>query len=258
MPDGFKKESTSTDARGMSDSAVNDTLGTFLLDGELPRLGEPARPVVTPDLSLAADVSFAPPPPGSAPLLQSSAPTLPTPTLGSPVLPGSVQPSIPTTATPTGESDEPAVEAEAPRHPMAHLMPEKTQPSESSLRAAQLRAEKKSKARKKKLIGLVIFLAVAALVGPPLGRWLVDAINDAGKVQTDEPPATTVKAATDSTATTVPASDGAGARADDDSVVGVIAGAPGRAQDAVDKTNDAAKADATVDGTGGVAVSTVP
>jgi hypothetical protein len=70
---------------------------------------------------------------------------------------------------------------------MAHLMPQKIKPSESSLRAAEARAAKKKKARKVKIIVGVCALAVTAVVGPPLAKWTINAINEAGKVQEDEP-----------------------------------------------------------------------
>lgn len=218
----------------MPDSAVNDeTLGTFLLDGDLPRLGAPPAPVLpTTALSVTPDIaSFAPPPPGSAPLLMSSEPTLPTPTLASPVLPGSVQ-VLDGAASEAGAPDDETDDA-APAHPMAHLMPGKMQPTESSLRAAQVRAEKKAKARKKKIIALVIALAISAVVGPPFARWLVDAINEAGSTSTEDVPAPATTVADADTATTV-------AGGDADGVTGgasVAVGAPSQARDAVDATN---------------------
>lgn len=251
MPDGFKKIGVGTDAPDMPDSAVNDdSLGTFLLDGELPRLGEPPKPVApVVSLSVAADMSsFAPPPPGSAPLLMAAEPTLPTPTLASPVLPGSVQ--MPD-AMPAADGDE--AEPAAPAHPMAHLMPGKVQPSESSIRAAQLRAEKKAKARKKSILALVVLLAIGAVVGPPLARWLVAAINEAGSTKTDDTPATTVATdpdeTTDTTDATTPADGSAAESAADDAAddpgddaeaptLAELAGLPGEAQDVVDATND--------------------
>ena len=225
----------------MPDSAVNDeTLGTFLLDGDLPRLGAPPTPVLpTTALSVTPDTaSFAPPPPGSAPLLMSAEPTLPTPTLASPVLPGSVQ--VLDGATEVETADDQPDDA-APAHPMAHLMPGKIQPTESSLRAAQIRAEKKAKARKKKIIALVIALAISAVVGPPFARWLVDAINEAGSTSTEDVPAPATTVADAGKATTV-------ATGDADGVTGgasVAVGAPSQARDAVDATN--AQTDAITD-----------
>ena len=77
---------------------------------------------------------------------------------------------------------------------MAHLMPEKLQPSEASIRAAEIRAAKKAKARKIKIgvaIGAVVFTAV---VGPPVARWTIDAINEAGSTKPDEPEPTVAPA----------------------------------------------------------------
>jgi hypothetical protein len=70
---------------------------------------------------------------------------------------------------------------------MAHLMPEKIKPSEASLRAAEARAAKKKKAKKVKIIVGVCALAVTAVVGPPLAKWTINAINEAGKTSEDEP-----------------------------------------------------------------------
>jgi hypothetical protein len=209
----------------MPDSAVNDeTLGTFLLDGELPRLAAPPTPVLqSTALSVTPDAaSFAPPPPGSAPLLTSAEPTLPMPTLASPVLPGSVQVLDGTASSGGNDDTEGPADTGAPAHPMAHLMPGKVQPSESSLRAAQIRAEKKAKARKKKIIALVIALVIGAVVGPPFARWLVDAINEAGSTPTETVPPTTVTDA---------ASDGVTGGA------AVAVGAPSQARDVVAGTN---------------------
>jgi len=86
--------------------------------------------------------------------------------------------------------ESPGGEADAePKHPMAHLMPTKSIPNEASLRAAEARATRKAKSRKIK-IGLIAgMLVFSAVVGPPLGKWLVDAINEAGDTAPVEEPA---------------------------------------------------------------------
>jgi hypothetical protein len=66
-------------------------------------------------------------------------------------------------------------------------MPEKAKPSEASLRAAEARAAKRKKAKKVKIIVGVCALAVTVLVGPPLAKWTINAINEAGGVKKDEP-----------------------------------------------------------------------
>jgi hypothetical protein len=70
---------------------------------------------------------------------------------------------------------------------MAHLMPEKAGPSEASRRAAEARAIKKKKAKKVKIIVSICALALTVVLGPPLAKWTIDAINDAGNMKKDEP-----------------------------------------------------------------------
>jgi hypothetical protein len=70
---------------------------------------------------------------------------------------------------------------------MAHLMPTKSMPNEASRRAAEKRAAQKAKSKKVKIgviSGIIVFTAV---VGPPLGKWLVDAINEAGDTTVEQP-----------------------------------------------------------------------
>ena len=80
---------------------------------------------------------------------------------------------------------------------MAHLMPEKTGPSEASRRAAEARAVKKKKAKKVKIIVGVCALAFTVVVGPPLAKWTMNAINEAGNVHKDEPSAPAEQPAVD-------------------------------------------------------------
>lgn len=236
MPDEFKKNRIGTDARTMRDSTTNENpVEAFLIDGDMPRLAAPvlpqAAPAANPTLLVTPDALLAPPPPGSAPLLMADTPALPTPMLAAPVLSGSSSAS-------TESSDDGDGPAE-PRHPMAHLMPEKSKPTEASLRAAQLRAEKKAKARRTKIIVGVVMLAFAAVVGPPAFRWLADAVNEAGSTKTDEEPATTSvpDASTSDTTTSDTGAPNSSAPAASTPGAGGIAGLPGDAQDAVDATN---------------------
>ena len=74
-----------------------------------------------------------------------------------------------------------------PVHPMAHLMPEKTAPTEASLKAAAIRAARKKKAKRIKLGVAAGFLVVAVVVGPPLWSWLTNAINESGGASTEQP-----------------------------------------------------------------------
>lgn len=70
---------------------------------------------------------------------------------------------------------------------MAHLMGAKKSPSEASRKAAEIRAAKKAKARKIKIgvaIGAIVF---AVAVGPPLFRWLSNALDEAGDTSTEQP-----------------------------------------------------------------------
>ncbi len=213
MPARFKNRITGTDAENMSD-VVDDQITAFMLDGELPRLGSvgspapavPSQPVIAPATAPSVfDVVAAPAlaaPTFAAP--QVGAPTVDTP--GVPMMPMMpALPSLPTlptksieapastidtntdTATDSGEPAAPA------RHPMAHLMPEKSMPSEASRRAAEARAAKKAKAKKIKLIAAACFLAFAVLVGPLVYKFFSDGLAQAGKTTPDEPaPAATV------------------------------------------------------------------
>ncbi|MDJ0771409.1 MAG: hypothetical protein QNJ12_21665, partial [Ilumatobacter sp.] len=152
----------------------------LMLDGEAPRLA--TAPIAAP-----------------APVAQPEAPAAPTPVAlddDAPSLP-QVAPELPDTASepvveqsaPVGEGPEidPTTLSEPaePRHPMAHLMPEKSAPSESQLRAAAIRAERKAKSRKIKIGVAAGALVVGAVAGPPLVSWLTDAINEAGNVSTE-------------------------------------------------------------------------
>lgn len=167
----------------MNDAVVNDfhTSGVstdtngFFLDGETPRLGS-APTFATPVLGRMADAE-----PASAVLL-SGAPTLP---VVSPVLTSPTMPSFPIADGPAdhapSQNDDPAAE---PEHPMAHLMPSKSRPTEASRRAAEIRAAQKTKAKKVKIGVIAGMMVFTAVVGPPLGKWLVNAINDAGDTST--------------------------------------------------------------------------
>ncbi|MEJ7801334.1 MAG: hypothetical protein WKF60_12495 [Ilumatobacter sp.] len=78
----------------------------------------------------------------------------------------------PAPAAPTGE------------HPMAHLMPARSKPTQASINAAEARAAKKAKTKKVKILVVVGALVVSALVGPPFVSWLTGAINEAGNTNT--------------------------------------------------------------------------
>lgn len=211
MPSWFKNLAPDTDGPGMSETIVNETPGidetpaasetstSFLLDGDAPRLGSPRpmQPSLVPTPAFV-DLDGGPTLPVVSPVLSDGAPTLPSlpalpgaaaisgaglPTLPSlPALPGVPAPAG--TAPSAGPGEEPTPER---RHPMAHLMPEKIKPSEASLRAAEARAVKKAKAKKIKLAVAAGLLVLAVVVGPPLGRWLVDAINEAGSTKSEQP-----------------------------------------------------------------------
>ncbi len=242
MPDEFKKNPIRTDAGTMRDSTTNETpVDAFLIDGDVPRLAAPVLPKPTPvstasPLLVTPDALLAPPPPGSAPLLIADSPSLPMPMLAAPVLSGAGSSSG---ASDDGDGDG----TSEPRHPLAHLMPEKSKPTEASIRAAQLRAAKKAKARRTKIIVIVVMLAIAAVVGPPAFRWLADAVNEAGSTKTDEEPTATTVPVTSTPATDAPSSLPAGSTPASVPAEGAtgglggLAGLPGDAQDAVDATN---------------------
>lgn len=86
---------------------------------------------------------------------------------------------------PEDTGDEAA--APANEHPMAHLMGTNKPPSEASRKAAEIRAAKKAKARKVKIGVAIGALVVAVAAGPPLFRWLNNAINEAGSTSTEQP-----------------------------------------------------------------------
>jgi hypothetical protein len=164
-------------------------------EDEAPRLGSPP---MLPNVPPVADpvLNSTPPLPLVSPVLSGDTPMLP-------VLPS---PSLATARAelelPPALIDEVVASApEARRHPMAHLMPEVPKPSEAALRAAKARAVRKRKAKRHKIIAAVVLIAVAAVAGPPAGRWLIDAIDEAGSTKSDTPetpsdsvPATTVSA----------------------------------------------------------------
>lgn len=166
------------------------------LDGELPRLGETSTPPLPPEsTSPTTSAPTAAAPLTDTPLTDTplELPTLPTLPTAAPVITGPLGMPAPDAhrTAPNGDATsddgDDADRAPVDEHPMAHLMPQKTAPSEASQRAADIRAAKKAKAKKIKIgvaIGSLVFLAV---VGPPLGRWLADAVNEAGNTSTEEP-----------------------------------------------------------------------
>ena len=157
-----------------------------LTDVEMPRLAQtsvatPHRrdvepPVITPPLS-GTDLPTLPP---SAPQ-ESPAASVPTSTAQTDASTADTGDTSPTAPT------EPEGDVEGQQHPMAHLMMTKAPATEASKRAAAIRAQQKAKARKVK-IGIVIgFLIVAVTVGPLVGKWVIDGVNDVGNTSTDEP-----------------------------------------------------------------------
>jgi hypothetical protein len=177
MPGSFKIGALRTDAVSVSETVVNETTNPLLLDGEAPRLGNSSAPML-PNVQHASvfnTVDSGPTMPVvSQVLTDGSTPTLPT-------LPVAA-PTAPTPATEPGVQDN-----GEPRHPMAHLMPEKVGPSEASRRAAEARAAKAKKAKKIKIIVWSCVLVVTVVIGPPLAKWTMNAINEAGNMKKDEP-----------------------------------------------------------------------
>ena len=178
MPGRFKIGAWGADAVTVSETVVNETTNELLLDGDAPRLGTSAAPMLpnVPPAATFTNVDSGPTVPVvSQVLTDGSAPTLPTLPAPAPAAPA--------------HAGEPAAEAESgePRHPMAHLMPEKIKPTEASLRAAEARAAKKKKAKKIKIIVSICVVVVTAVVGPPLAKWTINAVNEAGSTKQDEP-----------------------------------------------------------------------
>jgi hypothetical protein len=93
------------------------------------------------------------------------------------------------------EQEESRFVNDGSQHPMAHLMPPRTKPTEAQLRANELRAANKKKARRTKVVVVVAVVAIGALAGPRLATWVVDAINESGT--TTEPPDTGTNTGTD-------------------------------------------------------------
>lgn len=216
MPATFKKRALGTDQPHMSDTANSDVFAApsgLLLDGEMPRLGSATPMMPNLPAPTIASVDGGPTMPLMSPVLTDDASTTPMP--GMPALPSLPMPSLPVNTPPAPVLSAPALtEMETatlapapaePRHPMAHLMPEKGKPSESAIRAAELRAAKKRKGKRIKIGVIVGFLVVAGVVGPPAFKWFSNAVNEAGKTSTDEP---TVDEPVETTATSVPATAG--------------------------------------------------
>jgi hypothetical protein len=236
MPDEFKKLRRGTDAPTMSDTATPGTatpgsFDTFLLDGEMPRLGD--APVLPPPAPIVqAESPRMMPAPDSMPALSMPEPALPAPSLPTP------------TAAPTAHGAAPAAaDGSEPSHPMAHLMGGANQKSEAATWATELRAAKKRKAKRNKIIAAAVFVAIAAVVGPPLGKWLAAAVNEAGSTKSDEPAATTVPAdsapAASTPVATAPVSTVGGA-------LGVVVDAPNQAEAVVADVNADANANVAV------------
>ena len=177
MPGSFKIGAPRTDAVTVSETVVNETTNALLLDGEAPRLGNSSAPML-PNVQHASVFNNV-----------DSGPTLP---VVSQVLTDGATPTLPTlpVAAPTPPAPTPQSGVQdngEPRHPMAHLMPEKVGPSEASRRAAEARAAKAKKAKKVKIIVWSCVLVVTVVVGPPLAKWTMNAINEAGNMKKDEP-----------------------------------------------------------------------
>lgn len=168
----------------MSDTVVNDSPTNdvptsthgFFLDGEAPRLAATPTIAVPPSERINA-----PAPPAT--ILLTETPTLP---LVSPVLTSPTSPLLPGATTVADQGDADGIE---PEHPMAHLMPAKSMPSEAGRRAAEIRAARKAKSKKIKIGMIAGIMVFTAVLGPPLGKWLVDAINESGNTSTVEEPA---------------------------------------------------------------------
>ena len=174
----------------------------------LPNTPAPASPPTTPEATLpSADATnLVPTLPQNAPVLPTAAPVtraatpqphdaeerfaqkavdlngIDLPTL--PTAPAAATPMIVEDTEEATTEEAPAADGE-PEHPMAHLMPKKSKPTEASIRAAEQRAIKKAKAKKIKIGVAVGALVVSALAGPPFVSWLTNAIDESGSTSTE-------------------------------------------------------------------------
>ncbi len=230
LPDGAPAtvltDTTATDTTATDTPADTGTTNVVAASVDSDPTPEP-RPITVAGSPLLPNVprpAATPPEPRSVPL---TAPTgdVSTPAGGMPRLAPSL-PSAP--STPSVTADIPAHTAgtipiepelvevvqaiveeeesrfvETPEHPMAHLMPQRTKPTEAQLRAAAIRAARKKKSRRIKIIAAVLVIGTGALAGPPLAAWLVDAINESGKTSTDPTPSGETPADADTPATGV-------------------------------------------------------
>ena len=192
----------STDAQNMSDTVVTQATGPmldlgadaefnigpqhaqFFLDGDMPRLA--STPTAAPPPAAGEQLTRLVGLPEAATVVDlAPPPTFPVLPLISPVLTSPAAHAHGPATSPAG-STENGIES-APvtpqRHPMAHLMPEKVVPSESSIRAAETRAARKAKAKRTKMIVAGCMLVFTAVVGPPFWKWLTNALNEAGSTK---------------------------------------------------------------------------
>ncbi len=156
-----------------------------------PAAAAPSIPTPTipaPVLPTAAPVAPAAPPAPAAPA--AAAPTAaPSPVFdaGTPSIPAPSLPTAAPTPPPAPATETAATTAGDGEHPMAHMMGDTaTKPSEASKRAAQLRAEKKAKAKKMKISFAIGAVVVSAVAGPPLWSWFTNALDEAG-TSTEQP-----------------------------------------------------------------------
>jgi len=145
-----------------------------------------ARPLL-PSLGAAPALAPLPPPPTMmdvpawaraapaseiAPLLPTAAPTAPAApmVLAAPLL-----------------APEPAQLTAALDAAGAPLVP--TSQTVAGRRAAELRASRRKRAQRIRIAGALVFLAAAALTGPPLVRWITDQVSGGGQPLAPEAPA---------------------------------------------------------------------
>jgi hypothetical protein len=158
--------------------APTDPVGTAS-----PTIPAPTLPTAAPAAPApAAPVAPEPTVPAAAPspVFDDAAPSIPAPSLPTPAPAAPAASSDDTDATSAPDSGD-------AEHPMAHLMGGSTsKTTEASLRAAQLRAEKKAKAKKMKIYFAIGAVIVAAVVGPPLWSWFTNALDEVG-TSTEQP-----------------------------------------------------------------------
>ena len=149
--------------------------------GEKPTHLPRTVPIASPSADMTTPSSVLPRVPALPPV--PTLPTLPTLPTNAAVAAAPVpllEPELVDVVHAVVEQEESRFVHTGPQHPMAHLMPPRTKPTEAQARANDLRASNKKKARRTKVLVVVAVVAIGAFAGPPLAAWVVNAINESG------------------------------------------------------------------------------